>query len=210
MRHTDHVASTVRTTPRGARLVSAPKAGSRARARDERGGEATERIGWGGCGEVVSGCRGVVVFTRPPYTYESESARDDVAVTGVRVPWVVSVTSPTSYTYWGGRGPTGARLSRSRLGHTVAGSLTPAPGPPHVLLLVLRQWTHLFQHAPASSPHMSSVLENPVVHYGMPAMSAGLVVVVALTLLDGTMQLAALGIAAVEVLVTPQILKRAG
>jgi hypothetical protein len=44
----------------------------------------------------------------------------------------------------------------------------------------------------------------------MPAMSAGVVVVVALTLLDGTMQLAALGIAAIEVLVTPQILKRAG
>ena len=57
---------------------------------------------------------------------------------------------------------------------------------------------------------MSSVLQNPLVHYGMPAMSAGVVVVVALTLLDGTMQLAALGIASIEVLVTPQILKRAG
>ena len=34
----------------GARLVSAPEACSRARARDERGGEVTERIGWGGCG----------------------------------------------------------------------------------------------------------------------------------------------------------------
>jgi hypothetical protein len=57
---------------------------------------------------------------------------------------------------------------------------------------------------------MSSILQNPVVHYGMPVMSAGIVVLVALTLLDGTMQLAALGIAAVEILVTPQILKRAG
>ena len=34
----------------GARLTRAPQADSRARARDERGGEATERIGWGGCG----------------------------------------------------------------------------------------------------------------------------------------------------------------
>jgi len=57
---------------------------------------------------------------------------------------------------------------------------------------------------------MSSVLQNPLVHYGIPVMNAGIVVVVALTLLDGTMQLAALGIAAVEILVTPQILKRAG
>jgi hypothetical protein len=42
----------------------------------------------------------------------------------------------------------------------------------------------------------------------MPAMSAG--VVVALTLLNGTMELDALASAAIEVLVTPQIVKRAG
>ena len=46
-----------RTRPRdveksadGARLARSPQAALRARARDERGGEATERIGWGGCG----------------------------------------------------------------------------------------------------------------------------------------------------------------
>ena len=34
----------------GARLVSAPEACSRARARDERVAAGDERIGWGGCG----------------------------------------------------------------------------------------------------------------------------------------------------------------
>ena len=39
----------------GARLASR-EACSRARARDERGSEATERIGWGGCGKGAPGC----------------------------------------------------------------------------------------------------------------------------------------------------------
>lgn len=56
---------------------------------------------------------------------------------------------------------------------------------------------------------MPSILERPVFHYGMPAMSASVVGLVALAFLDGTMQLAAFGIAAVELLVVPQVLKRA-
>ena len=71
-------------TPRGARLARSPEAASRARARDERGSDATERIGWGGRGQVVSGCRAVVSITRP-LSYASESAREGVAVTGARV-----------------------------------------------------------------------------------------------------------------------------
>ena len=42
-----------------------------------------ERIGWGGCGQTVPGGRGVVLFTQL-HTYESESAGEGVAVTGVR------------------------------------------------------------------------------------------------------------------------------
>lgn len=57
---------------------------------------------------------------------------------------------------------------------------------------------------------MASVLENPVVHYGVPIVNAAIIVAIALTLLDGTVRWVALGIAAVEVVVTPQILKRAG
>ena len=56
---------------------------------------------------------------------------------------------------------------------------------------------------------MSFILGKPLVHYGLPAISASVVVLIAFTLLDGTIQLAALGIAAVELLVVPQVLKRA-
>lgn len=56
---------------------------------------------------------------------------------------------------------------------------------------------------------MSSAFTNPLVRYGMAATNAGVVAVIALTVLEGTMQLVALGIAALEVLVVPQILKRA-
>ena len=61
------------------------------------------------------------------------------------------------------------------------------------------------QDDPAGFPRVTYTLSTEEI-----IMIAGVVVVVALTLLDGTMQLAALGIAAVEILVTPQILKRAG
>jgi len=56
---------------------------------------------------------------------------------------------------------------------------------------------------------MSSILQNPVVHYGLPAINAVVIALIAFVLLDGTVRLAALGVAAVEVLVVPQVLKRA-
>jgi len=56
---------------------------------------------------------------------------------------------------------------------------------------------------------MPSILQNPVVHYGLPAINAVVIAFIAFVLLDGTVRLAALGVAAVEVLVVPQVLKRA-
>jgi hypothetical protein len=56
---------------------------------------------------------------------------------------------------------------------------------------------------------MPSILQNPVVHYGLPAINAVVIALIAFVLLDGTVRLAALGVAAVEVLVVPQVLKRA-
>ena len=53
-------------------------------------------------------------------------------------------------------------------------------------------------------------LLNPVFRYGMAATSAAIVLVVAFLFLDGTARLVAVGIAVLEVLVTPMILKRAG
>ena len=76
--------------------MSAPEAGSRARARDERGSAATERIGWGGCGRLVSGYRGSSRLH--DHQRRIESAREGVAENCVRVPWVVSVTrSPKTH-----------------------------------------------------------------------------------------------------------------
>jgi hypothetical protein len=56
---------------------------------------------------------------------------------------------------------------------------------------------------------MPSILQNPIVHYGVPAINAVIIAIMAFVLLDGAIQLAALGIAAVEIFVAPQILKRA-
>jgi hypothetical protein len=50
---------------------------------------------------------------------------------------------------------------------------------------------------------------NPIVYYGIPIVQAAVIVALAFTILEGTIQLVALGIAAVTVVVTPQILKRA-
>mgnify|MGYP006928061566 CR=1 FL=1 len=53
----------------GARLAGR-EACPRARARDERVAEGDERIGWGGCGELVSGCHAVMfVIDLSSYTY---------------------------------------------------------------------------------------------------------------------------------------------
>lgn len=56
---------------------------------------------------------------------------------------------------------------------------------------------------------MPSILENPAFHYGVPILNAGIIVVIALTLLSGTVKWAALGVAAVEAIAVPQVLKRA-
>jgi hypothetical protein len=55
-----------------------------------------------------------------------------------------------------------------------------------------------------------SILQNPAVHYGVPLVNAAIVAAIALTLLDGTARWVALGIAALELVVAPQILRRAG
>jgi len=51
---------------------------------------------------------------------------------------------------------------------------------------------------------------NPAIRYGVGASGALVIAFVAYTYLDGTMQLVAYLIAALDLLVTPQILKRAG
>ncbi|MFC7078031.1 hypothetical protein [Haloarcula halophila] len=56
---------------------------------------------------------------------------------------------------------------------------------------------------------MPSILENPLAHYGFPAINAVVITAIAFTFLDGAIRWAALGIAALEVIVVPQILKRA-
>lgn len=59
--------------------------------------------------------------------------------------------------------------------------------------------------------HVSSPFENPAVRYGIGLTSAVILVFVALVFLDGTgiIQWAVLGLAVLEFLVTPQILKMA-
>jgi hypothetical protein len=52
-------------------------------------------------------------------------------------------------------------------------------------------------------------LANPAVRYGIGASGALIIAAVAYTLLDDTVQMAAYGVALVDLLVTPQILKRA-
>ncbi|MFC7078245.1 hypothetical protein [Haloarcula halophila] len=56
---------------------------------------------------------------------------------------------------------------------------------------------------------MPSILQSPLVQYGLPAINAVIITVIAFAFLDGTIRWAALGIAALEVIVVPQILKRA-
>ncbi|WP_459194254.1 hypothetical protein [Halosimplex sp. J119] len=54
-----------------------------------------------------------------------------------------------------------------------------------------------------------NLLMNPLFRYGMAASGAAVVAVVAYLYLEGTTQLVAYGVAALDVLVTPQILKHA-
>jgi len=56
---------------------------------------------------------------------------------------------------------------------------------------------------------MSSPLDIPLVRYGFGLSSAVVLTIIALLFLDGMMRWLVLGIAALEVVVTPQILKLA-
>jgi hypothetical protein len=56
---------------------------------------------------------------------------------------------------------------------------------------------------------MSSILERPAFHYGVPVIQAAVVAVIGFTVFSGVARLFALGLAAMEVVVAPQILKRA-
>ncbi|MFA1609866.1 hypothetical protein [Halobellus rubicundus] len=57
---------------------------------------------------------------------------------------------------------------------------------------------------------MPSPFQSPVVRYGLSISNALIIAGIAYFFLDGTIRWVALGIAVLEVIVTPQILKRAG
>jgi hypothetical protein len=56
---------------------------------------------------------------------------------------------------------------------------------------------------------MSSLFSNPALRYGICFVNAIVIAIIAFTFLEGTIRWVALGIAALEVIVTPQILKQA-
>ena len=56
---------------------------------------------------------------------------------------------------------------------------------------------------------MPSILEQPVFHYGIPLINAVVVAVIGFTVFTGVARLFALALAVIEVVVVPQILKRA-
>jgi hypothetical protein len=56
---------------------------------------------------------------------------------------------------------------------------------------------------------MPSPFANPVVRYGLSIINALIITAIAFVLLEGTIRWVALGIAVLEVVVTPQILKQA-
>ena len=56
---------------------------------------------------------------------------------------------------------------------------------------------------------MPSIFDNPAIRYGISLINATIIAIIAFTLLEGTIRWVALGIAALEVIVTPQILKHA-
>lgn len=56
---------------------------------------------------------------------------------------------------------------------------------------------------------MPSPFASPAVRYGISAVNAAILVVIAFVFLDGTMRWLVLGIAVLEVLITPQFLKHA-
>lgn len=56
---------------------------------------------------------------------------------------------------------------------------------------------------------MSSMLERPVVHYGVPFVNAVIVAVIGFAVFSGVARLFAFVLAGIEVAVVPQVLKRA-
>ena len=56
---------------------------------------------------------------------------------------------------------------------------------------------------------MSSMLERPVFHYGVPFINAVIIVIIGFTVFSGVARLFALTLAGMEIVVVPQILKRA-
>ena len=56
---------------------------------------------------------------------------------------------------------------------------------------------------------MSSIFASPAIRYGISFINAAVVALIAFAFLEGTIRWVALGIAALEVIVTPQILKHA-
>ena len=56
---------------------------------------------------------------------------------------------------------------------------------------------------------MPSMLERTAFRYGMPLMSAAVITVVGFTVFSGLTRLLVLGIAVVEIVAVPQVLKRA-
>lgn len=54
---------------------------------------------------------------------------------------------------------------------------------------------------------MSSPFGSPVVRYGLSVVNAALIALIAVFLLDGLIRWVVFGIAVVEIVVTPQILK---
>ncbi|WP_199723161.1 hypothetical protein [Halobellus sp. Atlit-38R] len=56
---------------------------------------------------------------------------------------------------------------------------------------------------------MPSIFDSPVARYGLSLVNAAIIAIIAFVLLEGTIRWVALGIAALEIVVTPQILKHA-
>jgi len=56
---------------------------------------------------------------------------------------------------------------------------------------------------------MPSIFHSPAIRYGISFVNAAVIALIAFAFLEGTIRWVALGIAALEVIVTPQILKHA-
>lgn len=67
---------------------------------------------------------------------------------------------------------------------------------------------HIFKSLGMSNS--ANIFQSPIVRWGMPAITTAIIVAVALLVIqDQTFRLVMLGVAVADLLVTPQILKRA-